>query len=76
MGRPHTVLEYKSTIRKLREARPGYPQISSDFYRRLPGETADDFERTMKLIGEVNFDVSCSILPLRARAPLRPIWRG
>lgn len=22
MGRPHTVLEYKSTIRKLREARP------------------------------------------------------
>ena len=30
MGRPHTVLEYKSTIRKLREARPDI-QISSDF---------------------------------------------
>ena len=28
----------------------------------FPGETADDFERTMKLIGEVNFDVSYSFI--------------
>jgi len=61
MGRPHTVLEYKSTIRKLREARPDI-QISSDFIVGFPGETADDFERTMKLIGEVNFDVSYSFI--------------
>ena len=46
MGRPHTVLEYKSTIRKLREARPDI-QISSDFIVGFPGETADDFERDM-----------------------------
>jgi 2-methylthioadenine synthetase len=46
MGRPHTVLEYKSTIRKLREARPDI-QISSDFIVGFPGETDDDFERTM-----------------------------
>ena len=61
MGRPHTVLEYKSTIRKLREARPDI-QISSDFIVGFPGETAEDFERTMKLIGEVNFDVSYSFI--------------
>jgi tRNA-2-methylthio-N6-dimethylallyladenosine synthase len=61
MGRPHTVLEYKSIIRKLREARPDI-QISSDFIVGFPGETTDDFERTMKLIGEVNFDVSYSFI--------------
>ena len=55
------MLEYKSTIRKLREARPDI-QISSDFIVGFPGETADDFERTMKLIGEVNFDVSYSFI--------------
>jgi len=61
MGRPHTVLEYKSTIRKLLAARPDI-QISSDFIVGFPGETTDDFERTMKLIGEVNFDVSYSFI--------------
>ena len=37
MGRPHTVLEYKSTIRKLREARPDI-QISSDFIVGFPAK--------------------------------------
>lgn len=73
MGRPHTVLEYKSTIRKLREARPDI-QISSDFIVGFPGETADDFERTMKLIGEVNFDVSYSFIFSARPGTLRPIW--
>lgn len=73
MGRPHTVLEYKSTIRKLREARPDI-QISSDFIVGFPGETADDFERTMKLIGEVNFDVSYSFIFSARLEHLRPIW--
>ena len=61
MGRTHTVLEYKAIIRKLREARPDI-QISSDFIVGFPGETTDDFERTMKLIGEINFDVSFSFI--------------
>ena len=73
MGRPHTVLEYKSTIRKLREARPDI-QISSDFIVGFLGETADDFERTMKLIGEVNFDVSYSFIFSARPGTLRPIW--
>ncbi len=43
MGRTHTALEYKAIIRKLREAR-GYSD-KLRLYRRLPGETTEDFER-------------------------------
>jgi len=61
MGRTHTALEYKAIIRKLRAARPDI-QISSDFIVGFPGETTQDFEQTMKLIAEVNFDVSFSFI--------------
>lgn len=61
MKRSHTALEYKSIIRKLRAARPDI-QISSDFIIGFPGETQQDFEQTMKLIGEVNFDTSYSFI--------------
>lgn len=61
MKRAHTALEYKAIIRKLREARPGI-LISSDFIVGFPGETTDDFEKTMKLIADVNFDMSYSFV--------------
>ena len=61
MKRNHTVLEYKSTIRKLRALRPGM-SISSDFIIGFPGETEDDFNATMKLIAEINFDHSYSFI--------------
>lgn len=61
MKRPHTVLEYKSTIRKLRAARPDI-HFSSDFIIGFPGETNEDFERTMDLIAQVNYDVSFSFI--------------
>ncbi len=61
MGRTHTALEYKSIIRKLRAVRPDI-QISSDFIVGFPGETQQDFEQTMKVIGDVNFDVSYSFI--------------
>lgn len=61
MKRNHTALEYKAIIRKLREARPDI-QISSDFIVGFPGETADDFEQTMKIIEQVNFDMSFSFI--------------
>lgn len=61
MGRTHTALEYKAIIRKLREARPDI-QISSDFIIGFPGETQEDFEQTMKLIADVNFDMSFSFI--------------
>lgn len=61
MKRAHTALEYKAIIRKLRAARPDI-QISSDFIIGFPGETQADFEQTMKLVGEINFDVSFSFI--------------
>lgn len=61
MKRAHTALEYKAIIRKLREARPGI-LISSDFIVGFPGETTEDFEKTMKLIADVNFDMSYSFV--------------
>ncbi|OBX03086.1 (dimethylallyl)adenosine tRNA methylthiotransferase [Gallibacterium genomosp. 3] len=61
MKRNHTVLEYKAIIRKLREARPNI-QISSDFIVGFPGETDQDFEQTMNLIAQVNFDMSFSFI--------------
>ena len=61
MKRGHTALEYKSKIRRLREARPDI-SISSDFIVGFPGETDADFEATMTLIEEVNFDHSFSFI--------------
>jgi len=61
MKRGYTVLEYKSIIRKLRAARPDI-SISTDFIVGFPGETGEDFEKTMKLIDEVGFDASFSFI--------------
>jgi tRNA-2-methylthio-N6-dimethylallyladenosine synthase len=61
MKRGYTALEYKSLVRKLRAARPDL-SLSSDFIVGFPGETAEDFEKTMKLIDEVGFDASFSFL--------------
>ena len=61
MKRNHTALEYKAIIRKLCEVRPNI-QISSDFIVGFPGETAEDFEQTMKVIEQVNFDMSFSFI--------------
>jgi tRNA-2-methylthio-N6-dimethylallyladenosine synthase len=61
MKRGHTVLEYKSIIRRIRAARPDIC-ITSDFIVGFPGETEQDFEATMKMIDEVGFDTSFSYL--------------
>jgi tRNA-2-methylthio-N6-dimethylallyladenosine synthase len=61
MKRGYTVLEYKSTIRKLRGARPDI-SISSDFIVGFPGETEADFEATLKLVDDIGFDSSFSFV--------------
>jgi tRNA-2-methylthio-N6-dimethylallyladenosine synthase len=61
MKRGHTVLEYKQKIRQLRERRPGI-SLSSDFIVGFPGETEKDFEDTMRLIAELDFDQSFSFI--------------
>ena len=61
MKRGYTVLEYKSIIRRLRQVRPEIA-LSSDFIVGFPGETEDDFEKTMKLIEDIGFDASFSFV--------------
>jgi tRNA-2-methylthio-N6-dimethylallyladenosine synthase len=61
MKRGYTTLEYKSVIRRLRAARPGV-SVSSDFIVGFPGETGQDFERTLRLVDEVGFDSSFSFV--------------
>ncbi|MEX8520672.1 MAG: tRNA (N6-isopentenyl adenosine(37)-C2)-methylthiotransferase MiaB [Leptothrix sp. (in: b-proteobacteria)] len=61
MKRGYTVLEYKSTIRKLRAVRPDI-SLSTDFIVGFPGETEDDFNKMMKLIDDVGFDASFSFI--------------
>ncbi|TAH47524.1 MAG: tRNA (N6-isopentenyl adenosine(37)-C2)-methylthiotransferase MiaB [Betaproteobacteria bacterium] len=61
MKRGYSVLEFKSIVRKLRAARPDL-SLTSDFIVGFPGETEEDFDRTMKLIDEIGFDGSFSFV--------------
>jgi tRNA-2-methylthio-N6-dimethylallyladenosine synthase len=61
MKRGYTSLEYKSVLRKIRAIRPDI-SFSSDFIVGFPGETEEDFEKTMKLIEDIGYDVSFSFI--------------
>ena len=61
MKRGHTALEYKAKIRALRAARPKLA-LSSDFIVGFPGETDADFEATLDLVRELDYDLSFSFI--------------
>ncbi len=57
MKRGYTALEYRAIVRALRRARPDI-SVSSDFIVGFPGETAEDFDATLRLARELGFDDS------------------
>lgn len=61
MKRNHMAIEFKKTVRQLRKVRPNIA-MSSDFIIGFPGESDEDFQDTMKLIEEINFDMSFSFI--------------
>ena len=61
MKRGHMAIEFKSKMRKLRQVRPDIT-ISTDIIVGFPGETDKDFEDTMNLVQEINFDQSFSFI--------------
>lgn len=61
MKRGYTSLEYKSITKKIRKLRPDI-SFSSDFIVGFPGETEEDFNKTMQLIEDVGFDTSFSFV--------------
>jgi tRNA-2-methylthio-N6-dimethylallyladenosine synthase len=61
MKRGYSALEYRSIVRRLRQARPGI-SVTSDFIVGFPGETQADFEATCRIAQELAFDGSFSFL--------------
>lgn len=61
MKRGYTGLEFKSKIRKLRKVRPDI-RLSTDIIVGFPGETDADFQDTMDLVHEMNFDTSFTFI--------------
>ncbi len=61
MKRGHSILEYKAQVRALLAQRPDM-SMSSDFIVGFPGETNADFEQTMALIQELDYDTSFSFV--------------
>ena len=61
MKRNYTVLQYKSTLRKLKAVSPNIT-FTSDFIIGFPGESETDFQATVKLMQDVGFDYSFSFL--------------
>ena len=61
MKRGYTALEYRSIVRRLRQAKPGL-SLTSDFIVGFPGETEADFQVTLKLARDAEFDGAFSFL--------------
>ena len=61
MKRGYTTLEYKSIAKRLKLTRPDI-SISSDFIIGFPGETQGDFQKTLDLVDELEFDQSFSFI--------------
>ncbi len=61
MKRGYTSDHYREIIRDLRTARHSV-SIASDFIVGFPGETDKDFEETMRLVEDVDFDGSFSFM--------------
>ncbi len=61
MKRGHTAIEYKAKIRQLKKVRPNL-SMSSDFIIGFPDESDADFQATMDVINDVEFDHSFSFI--------------
>jgi tRNA-2-methylthio-N6-dimethylallyladenosine synthase len=61
MKRGYTALEFKEKVRKLRAVRPDLA-LSTDIIVGFPSETERDFEATLQLVRDVNFDQSFSFI--------------
>jgi tRNA-2-methylthio-N6-dimethylallyladenosine synthase len=61
MKRGYTALEYRSIARRLRQARPRL-SLTSDFIVGFPGETERDFEASLRLAADLEFDGAFSFL--------------
>ena len=61
MNRRHTIEEYNEIVRKLIKVKPEI-KFSSDFIIGYPGETHDDFKKTLELVTKIGFINSFSFI--------------
>ncbi len=61
MRRGHTIADYREKVRQLRILRPNL-SLSSDFIVGFPGETETDFQATLQLVEDLQFDHSFSFI--------------
>ena len=61
MNRKHNIEEYLEIIAKLKKIKPDV-QFSSDFIIGYPGETNEDFLKTLKLMNDIKFINSYSFI--------------
>ena len=59
MNRRHRAADYRRIVEKLRQARPELA-LTSDFIVGFPGESEQDFQATLDLIGEIGFAAAYS----------------
>lgn len=69
MNRPYNITEYKTAIKKIREAIPDIA-ISTDVIVGFPGETEEEFQNTVNLFKEIKYDMAyISIYSPRPKTP-------
>jgi tRNA-2-methylthio-N6-dimethylallyladenosine synthase len=77
MRRDYTVEQYLERLAKLRAARPGIA-VTTDIIVGFPGETEDDFEKTIALTRQVRFESQFSFVfsprPRTIAALKEPEW--
>lgn len=59
MNRKHTADDYRALVARIRDARPDIA-LSTDIIVGFPGETEDEFKRTLELVAETGFAMAFS----------------
>ena len=61
MGRKYTTKEYLEIVKKLRKSIPNV-SITTDIIVGFPGETNEDFEKTLDIVNEVKYDLAYTFI--------------